>query len=79
MESSSNLTMATENDKGKGKESEQESARHSTRWPGRFHEGKWFCDCEGSRKARCLTVRQLSSENHGRQCISFDSYPLFVS
>ncbi len=62
------IAMATEPDKGKGKENENEidPVKQSTPWTGRLQDGKWFCDC--NRRARCFTVTKVSSPNHGKKC-----------
>jgi len=61
--------MASENDKGKGKEKEieEETSDHPRSWGGRLHDGKWFCDCD--RKANCLTVKDVSKRTYGDRCM----------
>jgi hypothetical protein len=60
--------MATENDKGKGKEAgiENKPAQQLFGWFGRFQDGKWFCDC--NIRARCKRVTKPNSPNLGKLC-----------
>ena len=60
--------MASENDKGKGKQKEidEEASLQTKSWLGRLHDGKWFCECD--RKANCLTVKDVSKRTYGDKC-----------
>jgi len=61
--------MASESDKGKGKqtEMEEEPSLQTKSWPlGTVRDGKWFCDC--GRKANCLTVKDVSKPTYGDKC-----------
>jgi len=57
--------MATENDKGKGKEAGIEN-KPAQQLFGRFQDGKWFCDC--NIRARCKRVIKPNSPNLGKLC-----------
>ena len=71
---SESLPDTTKNDKGKGKETAEnhEESLPVRNFPGSglgfLVNGKFHCHCEGNPKAKCLTVRTVSKDTHGKKC-----------